>query len=59
MTGQAFPPGMGKIIGTLDVDGNLALVGDQPRETPEGARTCASDSTRDNQPQKSSDPQGI
>jgi hypothetical protein len=54
-TGQAFPPNMGKIIGTLDADGNLVQAEDQPTKTPVGARTRACDSTPGNQPPKASD----
>jgi hypothetical protein len=54
MTGQAIPPSLGKIIGTLDADGNLVLVEDRPTETPVGARSGTCDSRSGNRPSKAS-----
>jgi hypothetical protein len=53
-TGRAFPPNIGKIIGTLDADGNLVLVEDRSTETPVDARSGTCDSRLRNRPSKAS-----
>jgi hypothetical protein len=54
--GMAFPPNFGRVIGRLDANGNLVMVVDHEKESPDGVHIRACDSTLDNRLQTKCDP---